>query len=270
MLQTLADSNRRSPAAVFGESDWFSLLGVRILNTTSLRVMDWLEEALRCRGRRPGSVFFVNAHTLNLAASDAAYRATLNGVDLVLGDGTGVRWGARLQGIQMAENINGTDFVPQWFRSAEHGHSYFLLGAAPKTIAMAADFAQRTFPGWTLAGCHHGYLSDPAATASALEQIHEARPDVLLVGMGNPIQEQWIERHRDQIDAAVCLGVGGLFDFWAGNVRRAPRWLRRLGHEWLWRLYEQPGLKARRYLIGNPLFLARVCLERWRIGRGSQ
>ena len=95
-------------------------------------------------------------------------------------------------------------------------------------------------------------------TSAAIEQINAARPDVLLVGMGNPIQEQWIAAYLPQLRVSACLGIGGLFDYWAGNVSRAPAWLRRLGHEWVWRLLQEPRLKARRYLLGNPLFLARV------------
>jgi N-acetylglucosaminyldiphosphoundecaprenol N-acetyl-beta-D-mannosaminyltransferase len=125
------------------------------------------------------------------------------------------------------------------------------------------------FPGWVQAGYHHGYLNDETTTAAAIEQINAAGPDVLLVGMGNPIQEQWIGQHLPRLKVPVCMGIGGLFDFWAGTVSRAPAWLRRLGHEWIWRLCQQPRLKARRYLVGNPLFLARVARERWRSRHAS-
>jgi N-acetylglucosaminyldiphosphoundecaprenol N-acetyl-beta-D-mannosaminyltransferase len=262
----------------------FSVLGVRIHNVTRPQAIGLLEEVIRYRERRAKSVFFVNAHTLNLAAADPPYRDALNSGDFVFADGTGVRWAARLQGVRVAENLVGTDFVPVMFReTAGRGYSYFMLGSDEATVAVAADYARRTFPGWTLAGCHHGYLSDdgPAesdnadptnsrrptaagriAATAAIQQVNAARPDVLLVGMGNPLQEQWIRRHLAELEVPLCLGIGGLFDYWAGNVSRAPRWLRRLGHEWLWRLFQQPRLKARRYLIGNPLFLARVLRER--------
>ena len=82
---------------------------------------------------------------------------------------------------------------------------------------------------------------------------------MLLVGMGNPLQKRWIHEHLPRLNVSLCLGVGGLFDYWADNVRRAPQWLRRLGHEWVWRLYQEPALKARRYLIGNPLFWRGCC-----------
>ena len=248
----------------------FTVLGVRIRNVTRQEAIALLVEAIDRHAGRAASAFFVNAHTLNQAASDPSYRDVLNAADFVFADGTGVRWAARLQGVRVRENLVGTDFTPALLQSAvDRGRSYFMLGADAQTIAAAADFARRTFPGWKQAGYHHGYLPDEAATSAAIEAVNAARPDALLVGMGNPLQEQWIDRHLPRLHVAVCLGIGGLFDYWAANVSRAPSLLRRLGHEWLWRLYQQPALKARRYLVGNPLFLARVLRERWRAKSSS-
>jgi N-acetylglucosaminyldiphosphoundecaprenol N-acetyl-beta-D-mannosaminyltransferase len=242
---------------------WFTVLGVRIFNVTRQQAIALLEEAIGHRQGRPVSVFFVNAHTLNLAASDPSYRQVLNAADFVFADGTGIRWAARLQGVRVRENLVGTDFTPALLHStADRGYSYFMLGADAQTIAIAADYARRTFPGWKQAGYHHGYLADDGLTSAAIDAINAAHPDVLLVGMGNPIQERWIHQNLSRLSVPVCMGIGGLFDYWAGNVSRAPQWLRKLGHEWLWRLCQQPRLKARRYLIGNPLFLARVVRER--------
>jgi N-acetylglucosaminyldiphosphoundecaprenol N-acetyl-beta-D-mannosaminyltransferase len=241
----------------------FTVLGVRIHNITRQRAVTLFDEIIRRPDRRAASVFIVNAHTLNLAAADPSYRQALNAGDFVLADGTGVRWAARFQGVRVRENMVGTDLTPQLFyETAGRGYSYFMLGGDAPTVAMAADYARGAFPGWTQAGYHHGYLTDGAMISSVIEQINAARPDVLLVGMGNPLQERWIHEHLPQLNVPLCMGVGGLFDYWAGNVRRAPPWVRRVGHEWLWRLYQQPALKARRYLIGNPLFLVRVLRER--------
>lgn len=240
-----------------------AVLGVPIRNETQREAIARLEPSLQRRPSPATSVFFVNAHTLNLAAADPTFRRTLCNADFVFADGTGVRWAARLQGVRLKQNMVGTDFVPTLFReTAGRGFSYFLLGADASTIERAADYARKTFDGWTLAGFHHGYLNDAASLDEAIEQINAARPDVLLVGMGNPLQERWIERHRAELNVAVCLGIGGLFDHWAKNITRAPRWLRWLGHEWFWLLCQQPRQKAGRYLIGNPLFLIRAVSER--------
>lgn len=249
--------------AVRPELPRFSVLDVRIDNLSRRRAIDLLEDAVRRRDERAIGVFFVNAHTLNLAAADLAFRDTLNSGDFVFADGTGVRWAARLQGVRVAENMVGTDFVPEMFQAtADRGYSYFMLGADEATIPVAADYARRSFPGWELLGYRHGYLTDDRITSATIDQINATRPDVLLIGMGNPIQEEWMRRNLPRLDVPVCMGIGGLFDYWAGNVSRAPRWMRRLGHEWVWRLFQQPRLKAQRYLIGNPLFLARVLREK--------
>lgn len=241
----------------------FSVLGVKILNVTKQRAADILESHIINRDGRVRSVFFVNAHTLNLASTDSQYRSVLNTGDYVFGDGTGVRWAAKLQGIQVLENLVGTDFTPFLFQStAGRGYSYFMLGGDERTIAAAAEYAKKLFLGWTLAGIHQGYLTNPDITSAAIDQINSAKPDVLLVGMGNPIQEKWICDNKSRLAVPVCMGIGGLFDYWAGNVSRAPQWLRSLGHEWIWRLFQQPSEKMNRYVIGNPLFLARITKER--------
>ncbi len=182
--------------------------------------------------------------------------------DFVFGDGTGVRWAARWQGVRLRDNLVGTDLTPQLLRAASGcGHRYFLLGGKPSVIERAAAAAAAAFPGWTQAGFQHGFFHDPQSTDEVIRRINRARPNVLLVGMGNPLQEQWIHRHRQRLEVPLCLGVGGLFHYWAGDLRRAPTWLRRVGAEWLGILFQQPH-KARRYLLGNPLFLWRAIRSR--------
>jgi len=250
---------------VFASEPYFTVLGVHILNLHKEHAIEMLADVLHRREGRAQSVFFVNAHTLNLAAADPRYREVLNTGDFVLGDGTGVRWAARLSGVRVCDNLQGTDFTPSLLRAtAGQGYSYFLLGGDEQTIRQAADYAQNNFPGWRLAGYHHGYLQSAELNTAVVEKIGAARPDLLLVGMGNPLQERWIQAQLGRLDTSLCLGIGGLFDFWAGNVRRAPAWLRNIGHEWAWRLCQQPGKKARRYLLGNPLFLARILAGRFR------
>src|SRR6185436_1896588 len=110
----------------------------------------------RCR-----SVFIVNTHTLNVSVEQPSYRATLNSADFVLNDGTGVRWAARQRGIELRDNLVGTDLIPDFFDATSgHGYRYFLLGAARDTIEPAAAYARARFTGWTQAGYHHGYVHD--------------------------------------------------------------------------------------------------------------
>jgi N-acetylglucosaminyldiphosphoundecaprenol N-acetyl-beta-D-mannosaminyltransferase len=157
----------------------------------------------------------------------------------------------------MKDNLVGTDLVPDIFTAtAGRGYRYFLLGANRDSIECAARHCESSYPGWELAGYSHGYL-DEEATSQVIERINAARPHLLLVGMGNPKQEQWIHRYRDQLRVPAAIGVGGLFDHWAGNLNRAPLWVRKLGYEWLQLLLQQPH-KWRRYIVGNPKFLFRM------------
>lgn len=237
-----------------------TVLGVNIRNCSKRDAVLEMEAMITQRPRRSSAIYIVNAHTLNLATEDPEYKSVLNNADVVFGDGTGVRWAARSRGVTMQDNLVGTDLIPQLFQeTAGKGYGYFLLGGDEATIERAAASAAQQFPGWRCAGFHHGYIDDPGLTASVVEKVNASSADVLLVGMGNPKQEKWIDAHLAELQVPVCVGVGGLFDHWAGNLRRAGGWVRAHGFEWLQLLFQQPS-KARRYLIGNPLFL-------WRIAR---
>jgi N-acetylglucosaminyldiphosphoundecaprenol N-acetyl-beta-D-mannosaminyltransferase len=229
------------------------VLGVKIVNETFEQALERLEPILA--GRAATALFFVNAHTLNLAASDPGYRRELNEADLVYGDGTGVRWAAKARGIRMKANLNGTDLVPALLARGR-GLRCYLLGATPEAIERAAAHFRQAYPGCVLAGHHHGYL-DEAATNSVIDAINAADVDLLLVGMGNPLQERWIARHRARLEVGLCAGVGGLFTYWAGDLDRAPAWMRRCGVEWLHILRRQPQ-KFQRYVFGNRRFLLRL------------
>jgi N-acetylglucosaminyldiphosphoundecaprenol N-acetyl-beta-D-mannosaminyltransferase len=232
------------------------LLGVRVADASTAEALalmsTWVEARTPTR-----AVYIVNAHTLNLACADPAYRALLNRADVVFGDGTGVRLAAKRCGVRLKDNLVGTDLVPALMRAhVKDRYRYFLLGGSPATVTRAMARIQLAIPGVCIAGHHHGYARG-AEHDALLEEIARARPDVLLVAMGNPLQERWIDAHRGRVSVPLCIGVGGLFDHWAGNLRRAPRWVRRLGAEWTQILLQQPH-KWRRYVLGNPRFLWRV------------
>lgn len=245
----------------------FELFGVRVTDVTRPRAVELIRGLLEDPAGRARRVYFVNAHTLNLAAEDVEYRAVLNAADYVFGDGTGVRWAARMRGIRVRDNVNGTDLVPELLdATAARGFRCFLLGAEPHIVQRAAHWAATRFAGWQFVGWHHGFL-DAERNRGVIAQINRLRPHLLLVAQGNPLQERWIHQHTAELEVAVAMGVGGLLNFWSGAVPRAPRWMRQWGIEWVWVLLQQRH-KARRYLVGNPKFLARALAEAWRY-RGS-
>ena len=254
-----------SPETVTTDRARLTILGVAIQDLDVDEAIAALLAAVTGPGRR--TLTFANAHTLNHAAESDDYRRILNEADLLFGDGTGVRWAARLQGRRVRANLNGTDLLPAFLRAADgRGLRLYLLGATPDVVARTAAIVARRFPGWTVAGHHHGYVAADASDA-VTAAINAAAPHLLLVAMGNPLQERWIDAHRARLEVNLCAGVGGLFAYLSEDYRRAPAWMRRLGLEWLGIMVLQPR-KFWRYLRGNPLFLWRVAVEA--LGRGAR
>ncbi|MCW8876204.1 MAG: WecB/TagA/CpsF family glycosyltransferase [Kangiellaceae bacterium] len=243
------------------EESSFSLLGVKIWNGRMERAVDWLID--RALYRKSSVIGFVNANNLNIAYQDCELRRHYNRVcDRVFADGSGVRLGAAIKGVNVVENVNGTDMLPLLCSHAcQSGVSIFLLGAKPGTAAQAAKNLLVRFPQLKIAGTHHGYLNDELSCKRAIKRINEAKPDILLVAMGTPLQEKWLTQNLAKIECPVKMSVGGLFDFFAENVSRAPLWMRGIGCEWVWRIIQEPSRMWRRYILGNPLFLSRVCYE---------
>jgi N-acetylglucosaminyldiphosphoundecaprenol N-acetyl-beta-D-mannosaminyltransferase len=229
------------------------IIGITFVDMAFDEALAELARVVDERARK--TVHFANAATLNLAAADPHYRTTLNTADYVYGDGTGVRWAAALRGVKLQSNLNGTDLMPALIERRP-GIRVFLLGGTDELIGAAALRFREHFPQADLVGSHHGYF-DHGASGEVIERINSTQPDLLLVGFGNPLQEHWIAAHRDLLEVPLTAGVGGLFSYWAGTLTRAPELYRRLGMEWLHILQKQPH-KARRYLLGNPLFLLRM------------
>jgi exopolysaccharide biosynthesis WecB/TagA/CpsF family protein len=234
------------------------LLGLRLVNLSRDEAMDWLCE--RIAMAQPTRIAFLNAHYANVAAADPQYRAALASSDALLPDGSGVALAARMHGTPLAANLNGTDLVPALCgRLAAMGRSVFLLGGQPGVAEAAAAKLMALYPGMRIAGTRHGYFTT-GEEAELVADVNASGADVLIAALGAPKQDVFLARHAESLDASLTIGVGALFDFLAGRVSRAPEMLRRAGLEWTWRLAQEPGRLARRYIMGNPAFLARAAI----------
>lgn len=200
---------------------------------------------------------FCNANLVNVASGDAALRRSLS-TFLVLADGIGVDLGSRLlYGAPFPDNLNGTDFFPAFFAAEARPLKVALLGGRPGVVERAAEQMRRRYPRHRFAVVSHGYYA-PEEEARLLDGLEADRPDLLLVAMGNPLQERFIARALRARHCAVAAGVGALFDFFAGEVPRAPEAVRKVRLEWIYRLWREPRRLWRRYVLGNPAFLMRV------------
>jgi exopolysaccharide biosynthesis WecB/TagA/CpsF family protein len=237
------------------------MLGVEIASIDSDDALAEIE-ALRDRPE-PQLVAYANAHTLNLAHRDPAYRRVLSSAGIVLPDGSGVALGARLSGARIRENLNGSDFNPRILElAAGKGWPVYFVGARPGVAQRAAELLRARFPGLDIVGVRDGYFADSEGDKVAAE-IREAGAEVVMAALGNPLQEMWLHGHLSAMQARLGVGVGAFFDFAAGAVPRAPRWMNRAGIEWVFRLAQEPRRLWRRYIVGNPTFLVRVATERW-------
>jgi N-acetylglucosaminyldiphosphoundecaprenol N-acetyl-beta-D-mannosaminyltransferase len=215
------------------------------------------------------TVMYANVHVLNTAQRTPGLVDALRGADVVYCDGEGVRVAARLLGESLPERMTGADFIWDLARRlGESGLRIFWLGGAPGTADRATQLLAEKHPGLTISGTHHGFFEKVGAESDAvIARINECQPAVVFVGMGTPTQELWVARNRAQIDAPVVWCVGATADFIAQVQGRGPEVLTQNGFEWLARLASDPQRLFRRYVVGNPLFLARVLQYRVRRSR---
>jgi alpha-1,3-mannosyltransferase len=210
-------------------------------------------------------VAFANANALNVAAIDDRFRSVLKRC-LVMNDGIGVDAASRiLFGSRFPQNLNGTDFTPNYFKNTRNSYRIFFLGSSSGVAERAASRLMAMCGGrHQIAGCQNGY-SRAGDTAAVVAKIRASQADVVLVAMGNPRQEMWLAEHLEATGCRLGFAVGALFDFLSGEVSRAPLWVRSARLEWVYRLLREPGRLWRRYVVGNPIFLLRV-LNQWLSG----
>jgi exopolysaccharide biosynthesis WecB/TagA/CpsF family protein len=231
------------------------ILGVDVCDLTRADALAMLCAMLEeGRHRR---VTFLNAHSANIAARDEAFREALSRF-MVLSDGIGVDIAAQLlHGRHFRANLNGTDFVPALLNAAPFPLRVGLYGGRPGIAEQAAAGFAALDPRHDYRALAHGY-GNADDEMVLLKELADWKPDVLLVALGVPAQEMWIARAIAPAHCTIAMSVGALFDFFAGAVPRAPRWVRRVRMEWVYRLALEPGRLWRRYLLGNPEFLGRV------------
>jgi len=215
-----------------------------------------LEEAVRAGEKLaegPGFAYVVtpNPEIVNLARADESYRDLLNGAGLVLPDGIGVVYAAKLLGRPLKGRVPGIDFASGLVeRLARTGGRLFLLGAKPGVAEQAAENLKAAHPGLVICGTNDGYFRDAAPVA---EKIRQAQADVVFVCLGAPKQERWMAQYGPDTGAHLMAGLGGVLDVYAGNVKRAPALWQKLGLEWAYRLVHQPSRIGR--MAKLPLFL---------------
>jgi N-acetylglucosaminyldiphosphoundecaprenol N-acetyl-beta-D-mannosaminyltransferase len=224
--------------------------------------------------RNGGAVFTPNVDHVVKAESNAEFRAAYSRADLRLADGMPILWAAKILGSPLPEKVSGSDLImPLAQFAARREWRVYLLGGGHGVAEQAADKFSREL-GLNVVGTDSPVVDlegNAERPDEMIDKLLAAKPDLVLVALGAPKQELWIDRFGDRIKPAVAMGVGGSLDFVVGRVTRAPAWMSRAGLEWLFRLWQEPRRMWRRYLIEDPKFIAIVARTRRqrRIGRSG-
>jgi len=207
----------------------------------------------------------LNAHSFNTARKDEGFNEALLSSDVLLPDGISVVWAMRLLNGLKIRKIAGADlFFYEMERANEKGGKCFFLGSTTETLEKIQKRAAIEYPNVQVFSFSPPYKAEfsDEDNEQMIQAINTVQPDVLFVGMTAPKQEKWAFQHFSQMQVGHVCCIGAVFDFYAGTVQRAPKWMIQLGVEWLYRLIKEPRRLWRRYLIGNTKFLGYILIEK--------
>lgn len=200
-----------------------------------------------------------NVHTTVMSYENEEYRKIQNSAAMALPDGAPLSSYSRRKGYKQAQRVTGPDLMLELFAiSKEKGYRHYFYGATEETLQSMREVLERDYPGIEIAGMYAPPFRalTPQEDAQIVAKINESRPDFIWIGLGAPKQEEWMYQHMGQLQG-VLIGVGAGFDYLAGYIKRAPRWMQRMSLEWLYRLLQDPKRLWRRYFTSNVKF---ICL----------
>lgn len=198
-----------------------------------------------------------NVHTTVMASDNRAYRRIQNNAFLRLPDGKPLSIVSKLKGYKAAERVPGPDLMEEMFKVSEKkGYTHYFYGSDQETLKRLQLKLITKYPKLKIKGLYSPPYKDltDEENREIINIINEAKPDFLWVGLGAPKQEYWMYDHRNKINA-LMIGVGAGFDYFAGNIKRAPKWMQDLSLEWFYRLCQQPSKLMKRYMVTNIKFI---------------
>ena len=233
------------------------VLGVPVGTQTSQGLIQYIADSIESGDR--SVVAYINIHAINLALKFPWFKDFLNNASRTYCDGYGIKLGALILGHHITERYTAPDWLPGLASMcAKNGYTMFFLGAEPGVAERASQILTAREPDLRIIDTHHGYFDttyDCPDNAAVIQLINSQEIDILVLGLGTPLQERWLSENWDRLNCRVALPVGAAFDYLAGHAWRAPRWMTDNGFEWLGRLLANPLRFWRRYLLGIPHFI---------------
>lgn len=234
------------------------ILGCKVARMTQKEALEWVR--VMVEQGKPRHIVTANAEIIYKAYIEKDFQALINKADLLTADGIGVVIASRLLGNPIPERVTGIALVENIFSLAEEkGWGLYFLGATQETVEKAVLNVLGKHPRLRIAGYQNGYFSQEES-AKVVANIQEAKTNILLVALGVPKQEEFIQENLKSLQVPISIGVGGTFDVLAGKAKRAPEWMQRLGLEWLYRLFREPSRYKR--MLALPKFVIAVLLDR--------
>jgi len=239
-----------------------NVLGVGVSAIDLAQAAKLILEAVR--QNRKGYVAVTGVHGVSEAQTDSEFRHILNSAFLNTPDGMPMTWIGRLQGFKEMNRVYGPDLMLELCAASTDGSvRHFLYGGAPGVAEALRASLESRFPGL----CVCGTYTPPFRPLNSQEEsdlvtlINTLRPDIFWVGLSTPKQERFMAAYLHKLSVKIMIGVGAAFDIHSGRVKQAPYWVQRSGLEWFFRLCQEPGRLWKRYLIKNPLFVARILAQ---------
>ncbi len=196
-----------------------------------------------------------NSEMIAMAAEDSELARILNSADLATADGIGVVIASKILGEPLEQRVAGFDLISSLFKEfAAEDINFYFLGSKPGIVDRAAANLKKDYPDINIAGYHHGYL-DRNDHQQIIDEINSKNIDLLLVGMGVPLQEKFLDNNLNELKVGAAVTVGGSFDVLAGEVNRAPLWMQKVALEWFYRLLQEPSRFGRMLLLPKFIFL---------------
>lgn len=235
-----------------------SILGAQLNPVSVDDVHNYISDVI---GRNERALILnLNVHCVNLCQKYRWLKDFINQAQMVFCDGDGVRWGAKIMGLHAPPKITYDRWIWQLTELADQKeYRVFFLGGKPGIAEEAAERIKGRFPRLKVVGTHHGYFQkEGIENEQVIARINETKPDILILGLGMPVQERWLRDNWINVDAHIFLTGGAVFDYASGRAKRAPTWMIRLNLEWLYRLLQEPTRLWTRYVWGNPYFLFKI------------
>ena len=251
--------NKEPQAATAPGAERVNVLGVGVSAINMEMALEAIAAAIALKSK--GYICVSGVHGVSEAQSDPQLRQILNRAYLNTPDGMPLVWVGRARGQKQMQRVYGPDLMLALFEvSPERGYRHFFYGGANGAVQMLGRRMLERFPGLQVVGTYEPPFrplngEEESQLAAA---IQASRPDVMWIGLSTPKQEKFMAQHLDRLEATLMIGVGAAFDFLAGRLKQAPRWMQRNGLEWFFRLCSEPRRLAKRYLKNNPLFLFRI------------